>query len=113
MKAVQKLAGDRGVLTVRHECDERWRSSFRRAAKHSGMPRVSPYSLRHWFASEAKSSGADRQMLAAALGHLVERTQQNYGQSRYGGGGSAMRSAEADRPVKHQPRWIERKARQS
>jgi len=106
-KVVRELADEKGVFTVRHECDERWRSAFRRAAKRAGMPHVTPYSLRHWFASEAKSSGVDRATLAAAMGHLVDRTQQNYGQSRYGAGGSAMRSVEADRPVKHRPGWLE------
>lgn len=106
-KIAQKLADDRGVLTVRHPCDERWRSAFRRAAKRAGMPHVSPYTLRHWFSAEAKSCGVGRSELAAAMGHLVDRTQQNYGQTRQGRGNSALRSASADRPVKHRPGWLE------
>jgi hypothetical protein len=49
------------------------------------LPRVTPYVLRHLFASRMREGGAQAEELAAAMGHLVSDTQKVYG-FRKGGG---------------------------
>lgn len=48
--------------------------------------RISTYSFRHQFASDAKAAGVAVEDYATALGHRVDRTSQSYGQFRYGRG---------------------------
>lgn len=53
---------------------------------HSTGYRISTYSFRHQFASDAKAEGVAAEDCATALGHRVDRTSQSYGQFRYGRG---------------------------
>lgn len=72
-----------------------------RASIRAGEDRqASPYDYRHDFASRAKSDGAGRDALAAALGHRSEASQAAYGRAGTGGGGGGFSRASASRPTR-------------
>lgn len=58
------------------------------------LPRVTPYVLRHLFASRMREGGIQAEDLAAAMGHLVSETQKVYGFRK---GGGARRKAPSKR----------------
>jgi integrase/recombinase XerD len=80
----------RGPLFVT-ESGQRWRYDrvyelVRRLAKKAGIPawqHISPHSLRHAFATEARENGVMLQDVQEAMGHRDPRTTQRYERSRY------------------------------
>ncbi|CDQ11958.1 conserved protein of unknown function [Acidithiobacillus ferrivorans] len=70
-----------------------------RAGERAGVERVSPYDYRHSFADRARSDGAGRDELAAAMGHRSETSQAAYG-GRAGTGGGGFSRASASRPTR-------------
>ena len=71
-----------------------------RASIRAGEERpASPYDYRHAFADRARSDGAGRDELAAALGHRSEASQSAYGAGGGSGGGGFAR-ASASRPTR-------------
>jgi hypothetical protein len=67
-------------------------------------PSVSLYSLRYQFADEMRRAGADRQLLAAAMGHTSDKSQRAYTRARRAPGIGAPDTpglgAVASRPVR-------------
>jgi len=90
VKYIDEALPDGGIVTV-----NRWTGgdAIRRAAKKCGFRKVTPYSLRHQFASDRKGEGMDRAESAELLGHRSERTQQHYGHALQGKGRGGVRSA--------------------
>ena len=70
-----------------------------RAGELAQVKRVSPYDYRHAFADRARSAGAERGELAAALGHRSETSQAAYG-GRAGTGGGGFSRASASHPTR-------------
>ena len=68
------------------QCKEKALADYVSALREKAFPhhsyKISPYSYRHALASDVKSSGADRIVLAAALGHRSTRTAGAYGRKR-------------------------------
>lgn len=62
--------------------------------------RISPYVLRHHFSATVKSQ-LGREDVAACLGHICTRTQENYAGAVRGGGRSAVVGVHAAREVRH------------
>lgn len=91
-KYIAKALPEGGIVTV-----NRWTGgdAIRRAAQKCGFKKVTPYSLRHQFASDRKGEGMDRAESAELLGHKSQRTQQHYGHALQGKGQGGVRSATA------------------
>ncbi len=70
-----------------------------RSGERAQIERVSPYDYRHDFADRARSDGAGRDEIAAALGHRSETSQAAYG-GRAGTGGGGFSRASASRPTR-------------
>ena len=81
-------------------------SAFSEALKQAGKqalgdkaPTMTGYIYRHALACDMKADGADRDSIAAALGHAVTKTQSHYGRATGGTKGhESFKSAE--RPIK-------------
>lgn len=81
-----------GTVTV-----NRWTAgdAIRRAAHKCGFKKVTPYSLRHQFASDLKQEGLSNDEIAELMGHKSERTQQHYGHALQGKGRGGVRASTA------------------
>lgn len=78
-----------------------WRKRFTRAGERVGFRRLSPYSLRHQFASDQKQRGWNDDRLSQALGQASSRMRRHYGHSTQGRGrGGGLQSVSASVPVR-------------
>ena len=82
-------------------------SAFSEALKQAGKqalgdkaPTMTGYIYRHALACDMKADGADRNEIAAALGHAVTKTQSHYGRASGGTKGARVFQIEAERPIK-------------
>ena len=82
-------------------------SAFSEALKRAGKqalgdkaPTMTGYIYRHALACDMKADGADRDSIAAALGHAVTKTQSHYGRATGGTKGARVFQIEAERPIK-------------
>lgn len=82
-------------------------SAFSEALKRAGKqalgekaPTMTGYVYRHALACDMKADGADRNEIAAALGHAVTKTQSHYGRASGGKKGARVFQIEAVRPIK-------------
>ena len=82
-------------------------SAFSEALKRAGKqalgdkaPTMTGYVYRHALACDMKADGADRNEIAAALGHAVTKTQSHYGRASGGTKGARVFQIEAERPIK-------------
>jgi len=78
-----------------------WRKRLTRAGERVGLRRLSPYSLRHQFASDQKQRGWNDDRLSQALGQASDRTRKHYGHSEQGRGrGGGLQSVSASVAVR-------------
>jgi len=77
-----------------------WQQRLARAAKSLGFEGVSPYSLRHEFATRYRSCMGNDDNLSAALGHRSSRMKRHYGSRRQGGGAHGISNIETSDPVR-------------
>jgi integrase len=61
---------------------------------------ISPYTLRHAFASDLKAAGVGPEIIAAALGHRATETQQYYGYAICASGRLPVEAVRASLPVR-------------
>lgn len=83
--------GDKLVVTVNNT--KNFSTAIRDVARREWPKRkktVTPYCLRHLFSAELKASGKSRQEVAAAMGHLSDRTCQHYATANQAGHSSVV-----------------------
>lgn len=90
-----------GNLVVKRE-PRTFHKNLERACEKAGLPGISAYTCRHYFASQLKSVfGAAKDKIAMALGHASTATQQVYGTKQQGRkGGLALVGVSAARAVR-------------
>lgn len=97
-RALLEVLGDREEMTVKRGA-ARVRKDFAEIRERT-MLRVSPYSMRHQAAANAKAVLAPEKV-AAMLGHQSERSQKHYGSvSQAQSGGGAVLNAEASKEIR-------------
>ena len=77
-----------------------WQQRMTRIAKQLGFTGVSPYTLRHDFATRIRSSTGNTDDLSAALGHRSARMKRHYGSRRKGGGAHGISQIETAEPIR-------------
>lgn len=90
-----------GNLVVKRE-PRTFHKNLQRACEKAGLPSISAYTCRHYFASQLKSVfGTAKVKIAMALGHASTATQQAYGTKQQGRkGGLALVDMRAARAVR-------------
>lgn len=90
-----------GNILVKRE-PRTFHQNLERACVKAGLPGISAYTCRHYFASQLKFEwGNAREAIAMALGHASTATQQAYGSKQQGGkGGFALVNVTAARKVR-------------
>jgi integrase len=89
--------------------------TYRKAIRNVGLRRfdrgrgtskyITPYMVRHQFASDLKAAGLEPVLVAEALGHRSSRTQEIYGYKGLGQGGQGQDvEARASEPVRTYPK---------
>lgn len=97
-RALLEVLGDREEMTVKRGA-ARVRKDFAEIRERT-MLRVSPYSMRHQAAANAKAVLAPEKV-AAMLGHQSERSQRHYGSvSQAQSGGGAVLDADASKAIR-------------
>jgi integrase len=94
-----------GALTVSIKNPSSFSSAlvyYGRAAFPRSTRRITPYSLRHFFASDLKLNCPDPDDVSRALGHQADRTRSSYGQAQQGrADGLAPSDIDATHAVRH------------
>lgn len=90
-----------GSLVVKRE-PRTFHKNLERACEKAGMPAISAYTCRHYFASQLKFAwGAAKENIAKALGHASTATQKVYGSKQQGRkGGISLVHVTAAREVR-------------
>nr|WP_254081927.1 tyrosine-type recombinase/integrase [Devosia sp. WQ 349K1] len=90
-----------GNLVVKRE-PRTFHKNLERACEKAGLPGISAYTCRHYFASQLKNAiGTTKEIIAMALGHASTATQQVYGTKQQGRkGGLALVGVSAARAVR-------------
>jgi len=90
-----------GSLVVKRE-PRTFHKNLTRACEKAGIPAISAYTCRHYFASQLKFAwGNAKEAIAKALGHASTATQKKYGTSQQGRkGGLALVHVTAARDVR-------------
>lgn len=94
-------SGKGGNLVVKRE-PRTFHKNLQRACEKAGLPSISAYTCRHYFASQLKSAfSTAKEIIATALGHASTATQQVYGTKQQGRkGGLALVDVTAARAVR-------------
>lgn len=101
-RALLRMADKNGGQFVAQGDLGAWRKRLTRAGERAGLRRLSPYSLRHQFASDQKQRGWNDDRLSQALGQASDRTRKHYGHSEQGRGrGGGLQSVSASVAVRH------------
>jgi integrase len=90
-----------GNMVVKRE-PRTFHKNLESACEKAGLPGISAYTCRHYFASQLKSAfGTAKEIIAMALGHASTATQQVYGTKQQGRkGGLALVDVSAARAVR-------------
>lgn len=87
------------------------REAVRRVGRRAlGRDDVTPYAFRHALSADLKAEGHAPEQIAAAMGHVSDRSQSHYGTYQQGGGSTGLRSATAARQVRTHDQGLERVA---
>lgn len=97
-----RIASRKGGSMVVKRQPRTFNKNLGRACKKAGVPAISAYTCRHYFASQLKSAwGNAKEMIAMALGHASTATQKVYGTKQQGrNGGLGLVQVSAARKVR-------------
>ncbi|WP_081686959.1 tyrosine-type recombinase/integrase [Chitinilyticum litopenaei] len=93
------LANSAGEAILR-STPKAYGNKFTRLALRLNIRGVSPYTLRHCFASDLKKQRVDKESIARALGHASERSQSRYGRASNGKSAQGIHIGQAARCIK-------------